>query len=132
MSVYVDPLTHYGPGFYHGPGCDQAARVGARNGHLWCQLFADTTDELHAFAGRIGLVRSWFRGDYYDLTPKRRVAAVAAGALEVDRRTLAKQRIQRKVATFKRFNSSIAVASTSVICCTMKALLAFCWKATGR
>jgi hypothetical protein len=101
MAVYVDPLTQYNRGCYHGEGRDQAARVGARNAHLWCHLFADTTDELHAFAERLGLVRSWFQGDHYDLTPKRRAAAGAAGALEVDKRTLARQRVQRKVAAFK-------------------------------
>ena len=101
MPVYVDSLMQHGPGSYHGPGRDQAARVGARNGDWWCHLFADTLDELHAFAERIGLLRSWFQGDHYDLTPKRRAAAVAAGALEVDRRALAKRRIRRKVEAFK-------------------------------
>jgi len=86
---------------YHGSGRDQAERVGARNGDWWCHLFADSTDELHAFAERIGLLRNWFQGDHYDLTPKRRAVAVAAGALEVDRRALAKLRIQWRVAAFK-------------------------------
>lgn len=71
MTVYVDPLVQYNRGCYHGTGRDQAARVGARNGHWWYHLFADTP---------------------YDLTPKRRAAAVAAGALEVDRRKLAEMR----------------------------------------
>jgi hypothetical protein len=33
MNIYVDQLTQHGPGSYHGHGKDQAARVGARNGH---------------------------------------------------------------------------------------------------
>ena len=61
-----------------------------------CHLFTDALDlaELHAFAERIGLKQSWlqhkhvdlFSLPHYDLTPRRRAAAIAAGALEVDRR----------------------------------------------
>lgn len=87
MSVYVDDLVEYGADVY-APADRQAARVGARNGHRWCHLFADEPDaaELHTLAARIGLKRAWFQGDHYDLTPGRRAAAVRAGALEVDRR----------------------------------------------
>lgn len=96
MSVYVDPLVQYGPAAYHGADVGQAQRTGARNGHLWCHLFADTEEELHAFAERLGIVRYWYQGDHYDLTPARRAAAVKLGALEVDRRELAKRRITRR------------------------------------
>jgi hypothetical protein len=62
----------------------------------WCHLTADTVAELHEFAKRIGLRRAWFQPDHrpgvltipgswhYDLTAKRRAAAVRAGAVEVD------------------------------------------------
>lgn len=86
--IYVDALMRSGaPGKYRGTGSAQAERVGARNGHHWCHLFADEADcpELHAFAARIGMRRSWFQGNHYDLTPGRRYAAVVAGAKEVDR-----------------------------------------------
>ncbi|QWQ39587.1 DUF4031 domain-containing protein [Streptomyces sp. YPW6] len=33
---------------------------GLRHTH-WCHLTADTEDELHAFAARLGLRRSWFQ-----------------------------------------------------------------------
>jgi hypothetical protein len=55
-----------------------------------CHLFTDgPVDELHAFAVRIGMKRTWFQDksvQHYDLTPSRRRLAVAAGAVEVDRR----------------------------------------------
>lgn len=55
--------------------------------------------ELHEFAARIGLRRAWFQpgkdlldrtrhdppGDHYDVTLGKRAAAVAAGAVELDR-----------------------------------------------
>lgn len=43
--------------------------------------------ELHAFAARIGLRREWFQphpiAPHYDLTRRRRAAALAAGAVFV-------------------------------------------------
>lgn len=49
---------------------------------------ADTLDELHAFAQRIGMRRSWFQTrpgrpekDHYDLTRARRDNAILLGAI---------------------------------------------------
>ena len=54
-------------------------------GRLWCHLVADSLDELHAFAARIGLRRTWFqdRASYphYDVTTDVRERALLAGAL---------------------------------------------------
>ncbi len=72
MSVYVDELRNYG--WRLGPSC---------------HLFADTEDELHAFAARIGMKRSWFQDKslpHYDLVVSRRTRAVMLGAIEIDRR----------------------------------------------
>lgn len=84
MACYVDPL------FVMESRDPQAFRVGARNGHRWCHLFADTPAELHALAVQVGMRREWFQGDrdggHYDLTPGRRAAAVALGAREVTAR----------------------------------------------
>ncbi len=91
MTVYVD-----------------AAMIPAkvRNGRVthdsrWCHLMSDQLDptELHEFAERIGLRRSYFQrgkrlgrpaehdpaGDHYDVTEGKRRQAVAAGAVEIDR-----------------------------------------------
>lgn len=52
-----------------------------------CHLYADTLDELHAFAARLGMKRAWFqhkpgRLPHYDLTATRRRQAVRLGAIE--------------------------------------------------
>ena len=79
--IYVDPLMHNG---------------WVLRGHSIanCHLFSDQLDltELHSFATSIGLKRDWFQWKeafglpHYDLTPRRRAAAIAGGAVEVDRK----------------------------------------------
>src|SRR5262245_18662409 len=57
-------------------------------GKKWCHLFADTDAELHAFARRLGLRRSWFQEPpkaswrHYDITAAKRVRAIELGAVE--------------------------------------------------
>lgn len=63
-----------------------------------CHLTTDgPLDELHAFAARIGLRREWYQehplAPHYDLTPKRRTAALLAGAVFVPGREQAERRI---------------------------------------
>ncbi len=75
MSVYVDKLAIYG-----------SWRWGKS-----CHMVADTLDELHAMADRIGHKREWFQPsppasvNHYDLAASRRALAVKHGAIEVDR-----------------------------------------------
>lgn len=55
---------------------------------IMCHMIADTVAELHEFAARIGLKREWFQPfsrPHYDLSKGRRSAAMAAGAIELDR-----------------------------------------------
>lgn len=87
MSVYVDPLFTWPDHAYGGPYAAQAKRVGGRNGHQWCHLFADPTDsiKLHTMAHNIGLRREWFHENHYNLTPSKRILAVNMGAVEVTR-----------------------------------------------
>jgi len=71
VSVYVDKLANHG--WRLGPSC---------------HMIADTLDELHAMAQRIGLKREWFQPKstpHYDLTASRRARAVTAGAIECGR-----------------------------------------------
>jgi hypothetical protein len=76
MSVYVDAAI-YGYG-----------RM------IMCHLIADTPDELHAMADRIGVARRWFQSPpkasfwHYDVCKAKRAIAVAAGAIEVNRNAL--------------------------------------------
>ena len=73
MTVYVDELLRY-------PGAKPPFDKGS------CHLSADTLDELHDFAIRIGMKRAWFQDHkllpHYDLTPARRVVAVRFGATQ--------------------------------------------------
>lgn len=59
-------------------------------------LTADTVEELHAFASRIGLRRAWFQGGrvpHYDLTMARREDALRAGARFVAAKDQARARL---------------------------------------
>lgn len=71
MSVYVDKP------FILPSRESQAFRVGQRHGHRWCHMWADTLEELHAMAARIGMRRAWFQDKpsfpHYDLVPTRKV-----------------------------------------------------------
>jgi hypothetical protein len=68
------------------------ARVGRLTGR-WSHLTADTVEELHAFAARLGMKRSWFqdKGDgrwHYDVTDPKRAAAVELGATPITLREM--------------------------------------------
>ena len=84
MTVYVDNAFAVG---------DWGRWTGG--GHLQ----ADTPEELHEFASRIGLRREWFQtkhgrpeNDHYDLTRKGRERALELGALAEDRAAGARRR----------------------------------------
>lgn len=57
---------------------------------VMCHLVADTLDELHAMADRIGVARRWYQGPpktrwpHYDIALSKRSLAVQAGALEIE------------------------------------------------
>jgi hypothetical protein len=79
MNVYVDPIAP----------CLPNANWRWQSS---CHMYADTEDELHAFAARLGLWRSWFQThptlDHYDLTEGKRRQAVRLGAIEVNKTEL--------------------------------------------
>lgn len=84
MSVYVDPLVR------NVSADPQARRVGARHGHEWCHLWADSRGELLKFAKGIGMRSGWLQRSrrglwHFDLVPPRREAAIRAGAIALDR-----------------------------------------------
>lgn len=84
MSVYVDEIQNW-------PTTIRCFKGGS------CHLVADTVEELHTFAAKLGLRRGWFQPrswPHYDLTPARRGRAVALGAVEKTCRELAHMRIE--------------------------------------
>lgn len=79
MSVYVDPLM-------------RVARSDRWPFHLACHLIADTVDELHQFADKLGLKHKWFQDKgvpHYDLTKNKRYMAVRLGAKQLTREEFA-------------------------------------------
>lgn len=78
MTVYVDDMF--------------ARKMGQLGRMKMSHMMADTEDELHAMADRLGLQRAWFQqvpsGDHYDVTISARKRAVTYGAVEVTMREL--------------------------------------------
>ncbi len=75
MAVYVDHLRH-------------TARTRAWPFTMSAHMLADTLDELHAFAARLGMKREWFQSGstaHYDLTASRHKLALELGAIRLDR-----------------------------------------------
>ena len=62
---------------------------------VMCHMLADSLDELHSMADKLGLKRKWFqhtgkkKTPHYDLCKAVRAKAVALGAVEIDRRKAA-------------------------------------------
>jgi hypothetical protein len=90
VSVYVDDGFVDGDwGFWTGGG----------------HMQADTPEELHAMADRLGLRRSWFQSkpgrpwhDHYDLTRSNRDLALRLGVIAVTRREAVKRNREVRLA----------------------------------
>lgn len=72
MAVYVDDMRRHAT----------VGRIRSR----WSHLFADTTEELQAFASQLGLQRSWLQHpgthrEHYDVTDQKRAQALRLGAV---------------------------------------------------
>lgn len=81
MPVYVDPLIDWGG----------SAKFRWKQS---CHMVADSEEELHAFALKIGLKREWAQTDgllHYDLTESKRNKAIQLGAKEITMRDLAER-----------------------------------------
>jgi len=74
MSVYVDTARH------------------PFRGYVMCHMIADSLEELHAMADRIGMERRWFQAPpkashpHYDIPESKRARAIRFGAREVCQR----------------------------------------------
>ncbi len=73
MAVYVDDVRH---------------RFGRM---VMCHMWADTDDELHAIAGRLGLKRIWFQQPpkaswkHYDISLSLKAKVIGMGAVLTDK-----------------------------------------------
>jgi len=84
MSVYVDKLHNV----IRNPKWRYAKA---------CHLLADSTEELHKFARKIGLRREWYQYEnipHYDLTQRKRIRAVKNGAIEINRIELSRKMVE--------------------------------------
>jgi hypothetical protein len=82
MTVFVDDMAApFEPS--HRPG----------RKYVMCHMIADSDEELHAMADKIGVYRRWHQntmsGSHYDITKSKRALAVAAGAVEITLRQCA-------------------------------------------
>lgn len=84
MTVYVD------------------AAVNGYGRMIMCHMLADSPDELHAMADKIGVARRHYQSPdkasfpHYDICKAKRALAVRHGAQEVDRRKLSEHMKQTR------------------------------------
>lgn len=85
MTVYVDDMkADFKP--EHRPG----------RRYVMSHMIADTEDELHRMAQRIGVARKWYQGDHYDVTQTMRTLAIDAGARAITLRQLVFMAMNRR------------------------------------
>jgi hypothetical protein len=93
--IYVDEIVDYG----------QAAIAKGLPSKCWAHLTADTRDELHPFARKLGLDRGWFQDDrvlwHYDVTAGKRARALQLGAEAIDWRAMGELIGRRRAALDK-------------------------------
>lgn len=87
------------------PTSGHAARVFGK-GRKFCHLMVDFDEHgqrdieaLHALADSIGMKRSWYQATsspHYDLTPSKRLLALAMGAVFVPAKEQARARLERR------------------------------------
>jgi hypothetical protein len=78
MTVYVDTMR---------------ARYGRM---IMCHMAADSEEELHAMAAKIGVARRHYQGDRYDICLAKKKLALAAGAIEVSRMEIGRMVVKRR------------------------------------
>lgn len=71
---------------------------------IMSHMVADSLDELHAMADRLGLQRRWFQVSrngmpHYDICQSKRALAITLGAVEIDRRQMVALVRQHREAT---------------------------------
>ena len=95
MAVYLDDWR-------------QPARLGPVNAR-WSHLVADSDEELHAFASRLGMRREWFQHKegrphqaHYDVPDRSRQQALDLGAVSITWRQVGRMMRQRRLGASDR------------------------------
>lgn len=61
---------------------------------IMCHMMADSLEELHQMADKIGVQRKWFQNKnsfpHYDVCLSKKALAIKSGAVEIDHRWLYK------------------------------------------
>lgn len=84
MAVYVDDM------YTHPMGKFRRMKMS--------HMIADTEEELHEMAGKIGVARRWYQDRHYDVCMEKRELAIGFGAVPVTMRELAIIRLKAKAA----------------------------------
>lgn len=89
MTVWVDEIREYPP------------TVKNHHHKKWSHMWADTDEELQAYAKLLGLRRSWYQDSdiwylHYDVTPPRRAMAIELGAQFKPAREHAREVLKKK------------------------------------
>jgi len=78
---------------------------------VMCHMLADTDEELHAMAAKIGVARKWWQspektsGSPYDIALSKRALAIQHGAVEITWRQTACMNRRRKVTGYLGLSS---------------------------
>lgn len=83
-----------------------------------CHLTTDgPLEELHAFAAKIGMKRSWFQehplAPHYDLTPSRRELALKLGAVFVEAKEQVRMRRARGIGIGLKTHAEVTASEST-------------------
>lgn len=81
-AVFVDDMYRYPTGQFH--------RM------KMSHMIADTEEELHVMADKIGIARKWYQGDHYDISMTKRQLAIRYGAVPITWRKLGQMTRDRR------------------------------------
>ena len=93
MTVYVDDM--------------RAEHVVRGRRMIFCHMIADTSDELHAMAEKIGVAFRWLQcggtwKEHFDIVQTKRTLAVKAGAIQITEREAVEILIKKRAAAASR------------------------------
>lgn len=80
MAVYVDDMCN-----------SEMGRFGRMK---MSHMIADTEEELHTMAEKIGVAFKWYQKDHYDVCKSKRTRAIALGAIPLTMRELGAKMIE--------------------------------------